>query len=88
MKRSTILALAGAMTVFLTACGGESPKPAPSVNQEAPAAVEPKGKVEEDKSVGPRAEADTPMEAPAAGDAMPPEAPADQPAPTEVPENQ
>ena len=31
MKRSTTLALAGVMTVFLTACGGESPKPAPTV---------------------------------------------------------
>lgn len=81
MKRSTILALAGAMTVFLTACGGESPtKPTPSVNQE-PAAVETKDRLEdklEDKSVSPRAEADTAQEVPAD---TAPDVPADQPAP-------
>ena len=39
MKRSTMLALTGVMTVFLSACGGSNNMPKPTKTSEAPAAA-------------------------------------------------
>jgi hypothetical protein len=39
MKRSTMFALTGVMTVFLSACGGSNNMPKPTKTSEAPAAA-------------------------------------------------
>lgn len=85
MKRSTTLLLAGAITVFLSACG-KGPAPRPEVQKDPSPVVETKGSKSEeskggDAAIGDRAEAslESPVEPAPAADGNPPETPAPTP---------